>query len=216
MQKNIRAVIFDSDGTLVDSEVPGMDVLYEMACGAGVQMTRSEAHARFRGGRMADIAAWVGAQVKDKAEDFELRFTRQYRATITRRFKENLQEMPGAFDLLSQLPIPFGVATNGPREKVLLTLELTGLLPLVGDRIFSAYDDGCFKPDPGLFLTAARALGHDPMHCAVVEDSLPGLVAGVAAGMHVFSLHEKAGVPEDIAGRVSFIRALSDLKCYLC
>ena len=104
---------------------------------------------------MADIANWIGAQVEDKPEDFEAEFTRQYRATIAQRFRENLREIPGAFDLLSRLEIPFGVATNGPREKVLLTLELTGLLPLVGDRIFSAYDEGCFKPDPGLFLAAA-------------------------------------------------------------
>lgn len=212
MQKDIRAVIFDSDGTLVDSEVPGMNILHEMACAAGVDFTRAEAHARFRGARMSDVAAWIGAQLADKPDGFEDEFTRQYRATLARRFREDLQEIPGAFDLLSQLRIPFGVATNGPREKVLLTLEVTGLLPLVGDRIFSAYDDGCFKPDPGLFLTAAKALGHEPRHCAVVEDSIPGLVAGVAAGMHVFSLHERDGIPEHIADHVNFIDSLADLK----
>jgi HAD superfamily hydrolase (TIGR01509 family) len=215
MKRDIRAVIFDSDGTLVDSEVPGMDALHEMAVAAGLSLSRAEAHARFRGGRMADIASWIGAQVKDSPEDFETEFTRQYRAIIAQRFRESLQEIPGAFALLSRLEIPFCVATNGPREKVLLTLELTGLLPLVGDRIFSAYDEGCFKPDPGLFLAAARALGHAPEHCAVVEDSIPGLVAGVAAGMHVFSLHSRDGVPEEIAGRVVFIDSLSHLDDYL-
>lgn len=212
MQREIRAVIFDSDGTLVDSEVPGMDVLHEMACAAGVEFTRAEAHARFRGARMSDVAEWIGAQLADKPEGFEEEFTRRYRATIARRFREDLREIPGAFDLLSQLRIPFGVATNGPREKVLLTLEVTGLLPLVGDRIFSAYDHGYFKPDPGLFLIAARALGHEPRHCAVVEDSIPGLAAGVAAGMQVFSLHERNGVPRHIAEHVTFIASLADLK----
>ena len=215
MHKDIRAVIFDSDGTLVDSEVPGMDVLYEMARAAGVDMTRAEAHARFRGARMSEIAAWIGARIEDKPADFEAEFTRRYRATSTRHFRENLREIPGAFDLLSRLHIPFAVATNGPREKVLLTLEVTGLLPLVGDRIFSAYDDGLFKPDPGLFLTAARALGCEQRHCAVVEDSLPGLTAGVAAGMHVFSLHELDGLPEHIAEQVCFIASLVDLESHL-
>jgi HAD superfamily hydrolase (TIGR01509 family) len=215
MHKEIRAIIFDSDGTLVDSEVPGMDVLHEMACAAGLRLTRDEAHARFRGVRMADIASWIGAQIAAKPEDFESEFTRQYRATSTRRFKENLRPMPGAYDLLSKLKIPFGVATNGPREKVQLTLDLTGLLPFVGDRIFSAYDQGCFKPDPGLFLLAARVLGHEPRHCAVVEDSIPGIIAGVAAGMQVFSLHERIGVPEEIVERVHFIGALPDLSKYL-
>jgi len=188
-----------------------MDALHEMAVAAGLTLSRAEAHARFRGGRMADIASWIGEQVEDKPVDFEAEFTRQYRATIAQRFRESLREIPGAFDLLSRLAIPFGVATNGPREKVLLTLELTGLLSLVGDRIFSAYDEGYFKPDPALFLAAARALGHAPEHCAVVEDSIPGLVAGVAAGMHVFSLHSRVGVPEEIAGQVVFIDSLMNL-----
>ncbi len=214
MHREIRAVIFDSDGTLVDSEVPAMDVLHEMACAVGLSVTRDEAHGRFRGVRMADIAAWIGSQVADKPDEFETEFTRRYRATITQRFRENLSPMPGAYELLSNLEIPFGVATNGPREKVQLTLDLTGLLPLVGDRIFSAYDHGCFKPDPGLFLLAARVLGHEPRHCAVVEDSIPGLVAGVAAGMQVFSLHDRIGVPEEIAARVEFIGSLSDLRRY--
>lgn len=212
MHREIRAVIFDSDGTLVDSEVPGMDLLHEMACAEGIDFTRAEAHARFRGARMADIAAWIGARLADKPEGFEDEFTRRYRAALTRRFREDLREIPGAYDLLSRLTIPFAVATNGPREKVLLTLEVTGLLPLVGDRIFSAYDHGCFKPDPGLFLIAASVLGQEPRHCAVVEDSLPGLAAGVAAGMQVFSLHERKGVPAHIAERVNFIESLADLS----
>ncbi|MFB0935802.1 MAG: HAD-IA family hydrolase [Propionivibrio sp.] len=212
MHKDIRAVIFDSDGTLVDSEVPAMDVLHEMALAIGLRLTRDEAHAQFRGVRMADIAAWIGARVPGKPADFESEFTKKYRQTITQRFKENLSPMPGAVELLKNLKIPFGVATNGPREKVQLTLDLTGLLPFVGDRIFSAYDHGSFKPDPALFLLAARSLGHEPQYCAVVEDSIPGLMAGVAAGMHVFSLHDPTGVPEEICERVVFIGSLSELR----
>lgn len=211
MCKDIRAVIFDSDGTLVDSEAPGIEVLYEMAVAAGLTLSRAEAHVCFRGGRMADIVDWIGTRVKDKPEDFEGEFTRRYRATIAQQFRRGLKEIPGAFELLSHLKIPFGVATNGPREKVLLTLEMTGLLPLVGNRIFSAYDKGCFKPSPNLFLDAARGLGHAPEYCAVVEDSIPGLVAGISAGMHVFSLHSRDGLPRKVAESVVFIDSLSHL-----
>jgi len=212
MHKNIRAVIFDCDGTLVDSEVPAMNVLHEMAIAAGLTLTRDESHVQFRGVRMADIMAWIGAQVPNKPAHFDADFIKKYRETTTQRFKENLNAMPGAVDLLRNLKIPFGVATNGPREKVQLTLDLTGLLPFVGDRIFSAYDHGSFKPDPALFLLAARTLGQEAQYCAVVEDSVPGLVAGVAAGMHVFSLHGRIGVPQEICERVHFIRSLSDLN----
>ncbi len=215
MKNDIRAVIFDSDGTLVDSEVPGMDMMHEMALAAGVELDRDEAHARFRGERMADIARWIGERVVNKPEGFEEDFIRRYRAAITEHFKKHLQAMPGAFELLTRLSIPFGVATNGPREKVLLTLDVTGLLPLVGDRIFSAYEYGCFKPDPELFLIAAKALGQEPRYCAVVEDSIPGVVAGVAAGMQVFSLHGREGMPDHVADHVHYIDSLTDLESCL-
>lgn len=214
MNDDIRAVIFDSDGTLVDSEVPGLDVLHEMACAHGLSLSRAQAHAQFRGVRMADIVGWIGAQLPvraDAADDFATDFTRRYRAAITRRFEAELAPMPGAVDLLARLALPFGVASNGPRAKVELTLRLTGLLPYVGERIFSAYDDGMFKPDPALFVHAARALGQPARHCAVVEDSIPGLQAGLAAGMQVFSLHRRGGLPDEIAQRVIFIDSLADL-----
>ncbi len=143
------------------------------------------------------------------------KFIRRYRAAITEHFKKHLQAMPGAFELLTRLSIPFGVATNGPREKVLLTLEVTGLLPLVGDRIFSAYEYGRFKPDPELFLIAAKALGQEPRHCAVVEDSIPGVIAGVAAGMPVGALLGRDGMPDQGADRVHCIDSLADLESCL-
>ena len=83
---DIRAVIFDSDGTLVDSEVPAMDVLHEMAVAEGVRFTREEAHRQFRGVRMSDIAAWIAARVPGAPADFAARFTARYREASTRRF----------------------------------------------------------------------------------------------------------------------------------
>ncbi|WP_319241911.1 HAD-IA family hydrolase [uncultured Propionivibrio sp.] len=213
--REIRAVLFDSDGTLVDSEVPAMDVLHQMAVAEGLQFTREEAHRQFRGVRMSRIAAWIAERVPQAGDNFEHDFTQRYREASVRRFKEDLAPMPGALELLQRLHIPFGVVTNGPMEKVQLTLDLTGLLPYVGDRIYSAYDHGCFKPDPALFLIAARDLGTDPAHCAVVEDSVPGLLAGVAAGMRVFSLHPREGVPEAIADKITYIGGLSELIDHL-
>ena len=121
-----------------------MDILYEMACTNGLVLTREQAHQQFRGQRMADIVAWIAARLPHKTTNFEAEFTTRYRAASALRFRQGLLPLPGAYELLSRLTIPFGVATNGPREKVELTLSLTGLLPLVGDRIFCAYDIGIF------------------------------------------------------------------------
>lgn len=211
MPESVRAVIFDCDGTLVDSEVPGLDAIYELACGLGLDLSRDEVLSQFRGARMAECVAWLAARLPDRSPSFEVEFTQQVRDAMAARFRRGLEPLPGAYELLDRLHIPFCVATNGPREKVELTLSLTGLRPLVGERIFSAYEVGCFKPDPGLFLHAAVALGEAPEHCAVVEDSLPGLQAGLMAGMQVFSLHPENGLPADIVERVIFIRNLTEL-----
>ena len=208
MKNNIQAVIFDCDGTLVDSEVPGMDVLHAHACALGLVFTREQAHQRFRGVRMADCIAWIGAQLQYKPDGFEVDFARSVRSAQAERFREGLDVIPGAFELLERLTIPFCVATNGPREKAELTLGLTGLLKYFPDRLFSAYEVGSYKPDPGLFLHAAKALGIAPECCAVVEDSLPGIQAGLAAGMQVYALTPSVELSADISQQV---RSITDL-----
>ena len=211
MLKPIGAVIFDADGTLIDSEVPGMDVVHEAACEEGLALTREAAHQRFRGGYMRDIVAWIAAQLPEKPENFEDEFIRRVRARQVERFREALEPMPGAPELLRRLRVPYCIATNGPREKIELTLSLTGLRPYFGDRVFCAYDKGLFKPDPGLFLDAAATMGVAPALCAVVEDSLPGIQAGLSAGMQVFSLHGREGLPAAVVDRITFIAGLDDL-----
>lgn len=211
----VSAVIFDCDGTLVDSEVPGMDVLHQLACAQGLALTRAEAHRRFRGVRMAEIVAWITAQLPPQDADFEAHFTRRVRAAMAQRFARGLAPMPGAAALLQGLRQPCCVATNGPREKVEQTLTLTGLRRYFGERVYSAYEVGSFKPDPGLFLHAAAALGCVPADCAVVEDSEAGLRAGIAAGMQVFALVQPQDLPQALRGRVTCIRGLADLPAIL-
>jgi beta-phosphoglucomutase-like phosphatase (HAD superfamily) len=70
-------------------------------------------------------------------------------------------------------------------SKLTHALGLTKLLEHFEGRIFSAYEVGSWKPDPGLFLHAAQTLGAHPSRCVVVEDSLPGVRAATAAGMRV-------------------------------
>ena len=212
MTPALRAVIFDSDGTLVDSEAPGLDVVYELAREAGLTLDRDQAHHRFRGVRMAEVAAFVAAQVPRRNPSFEAAFTQRVREAMTVRFQQGLSPMPGAVSLLQRLQLPFAVATNGPREKIELTLRLTGLRAYFDDRVFCAYEVGHFKPHPGLFLHTAMALGVDPLACAVVEDSLPGIEAGVAAGMQVFALLPSHSLPSHLCGRITCIGSLEDLQ----
>ena len=188
-----------------------MDVIHEHASALGVVCTREQAHQQFRGVRMADCIAWIAAQLPNVPPGFAENFARSVRAAQAVRFSEGLGVIPGAFELLGTLQIPFCVATNGPREKVELTLGLTGLRPFFPEHIFSAYEVGIFKPDPGLFLHAAKVLGVAPGHCAVVEDSLPGIEAGLAAGMRVVSLMPAPELPAALVDRVVSIHSLVEL-----
>ena len=77
------------------------------------------------------------------------------------------------------------VASSGSHERIRFTLGLTGLFDRFEGRIFSVDDDSQGKPD--IFLHAAEMMGTPPDRCAVIEDSISGVTAGLAAGMAVFA-----------------------------
>ena len=212
MNTPIHAVIFDSDGTLVDTEDIGLDVIHTMAVAEGLRVHRDEVHQRFRGIRMADVVRWISSQLPHGNTDFEADFMARVRLETAQQFARGVRAMPGAHALLAALQVPFCIATNGPREKIEHTLLLSGLRPLLGERVFCAYEVGSFKPDPGLFLHAASALAQSPQHCAVVEDSLAGIEAGVAAGMQVFSLHPAQGIAQRLLDQITLISSLEELQ----
>jgi len=95
-------------------------------------------------------------------------------------------------------------------RKIELCLKVTNLLPYFEGRIFSAYDVQSWKPEPGLFLHAAETMGVPPDRCVVVEDSLPGVQAGLAAGMQVFALWHSDHDAE-LPANVHIIRTLAEL-----
>lgn len=215
----IAALIFDLDGTLVDSEAPGLDVLHQMAAELGAPWVREEMHARFGGVPMARCVSTIAQHISVHHQPLdEVLFLQQLRLNMAARFREGLDEIPGAMALLQRLQAmrtPFAIGTNGPREKAEITLGVTGLRAFFGERLFCAPEVGSFKPEPGLFLHAAAALGVTPSACGVVEDSLPGIQAGLAAGMQVFSLHRRQGLPAEVADRVQFIDDLHQLHAWL-
>lgn len=198
----IKAIIFDCDGTLVDSERVGNAVLIECVAELGLRLTLDTALEHFAGRKMADtlrlIEQWLGAPVPDS-------FLPAVRARMADAFEEQLKAMPGVHELLNSLSIPICVASNGPQEKMQVSLRVTGLLKYFPGRIFSAYDCGSWKPEPGLFLHAAKTLNVAPGSCAVVEDSPLGIRAAMAAGMTAFGYApEGAGVSLRTEGATVF------------
>src|SRR5690606_23228026 len=92
-------------------------------------------------------------------------------------------------DAVRAAGIAYCVASSARVSKMHITLGATGLLPLFEHALFSATMVGRSKPAPDLFLHAAGCMGFAAADCIVIEDSVPGTQAGVAAGMRVFSYH---------------------------
>ena len=203
-----QAVIFDCDGVLVDSEILASCVLVEYVAELGLTLSLEEALALFKGGKMAECVADVEQRLGRAVPDS---FIPNFRARCAEAFHAHLKPIPGVETVLRTLSVPFCVASSGPREKIELTLSITGLRVYFENRIFSAYEVGSWKPDPGLFLHAAQALNAPPRACAVVEDSLPGVQAGVAAGMTVFGYAAGTAAAPLIAAGASVFHDMAQL-----
>lgn len=208
---NAKAIIFDCDGTLVDSESVANEVLAEVMLQLGMHITPEEALRRFRGDKMADI---VAALEHDLGRPLPEAFVPELRHEMHEQFKARLRPMDGAAALLSGLGRPCCVASNAPMEKLQVSLSVTGLAHYFEERIYSAYEVGSWKPDPGLFLHAATQMGVTPSDCLVVEDSLTGVTAGLAAGMQVVAL-DSTETSAPWPGDVRVIHSLLDLHACL-
>jgi HAD superfamily hydrolase (TIGR01509 family) len=177
-------IIFDCDGVLVDSERLSIRVDAIYLERLGWPMSSEEIVERWVGRSDADMRAeieeHIGGPIPVAIDD---EFSRVYRETLDRE----LVAVDGVREALDVITTPRCVASSGEHEKIRRSLALTGLTDYFGDRIFSATDVAHGKPAPDLFLLAARTLGAEPARCAVVEDSVHGVAAALAAGMQAFA-----------------------------
>jgi HAD superfamily hydrolase (TIGR01509 family) len=208
----IKAVIFDCDGTLVESEFLSNEVLSTYVAEFGLEISAREATELFSGGQMANSLQVLEARLGCSLPET---FVSEFRRRQAIALRERLQPIDGAHDLLARLTRPFCLASNAPLDKCKLNLEVTGLDRFfTTDRVFSAYQIGAWKPEPDLFLHAAESMNVDPAHCAVVEDSPVGVAAGRAAGMRVFAFDPGARHQWNFRG-VTVIRTLRKMTEYL-
>ncbi|WP_437881674.1 HAD-IA family hydrolase [Pseudomonas sp. LRF_L74] len=186
-EQRIEGVIFDCDGTLVDSERLAVRLLAELIGEQRVSMIPDEVMARFRGNRFADFLAGLGESYPQL--DIEL-IDAGFRQRSLPLFREHLVEMPGAVAFVRSLELAKCVASNGPRIKIETSLATVGLLDDFRGRIVSAYEVNAWKPSPLLIEHAARVIDLPASRCLLVEDSLPGVMAGLAAGSPVAGFGE--------------------------
>jgi HAD superfamily hydrolase (TIGR01509 family) len=180
-----RAVIFDCDGVLVDSERLMNREFSAMLNDIGLPYTPEETTRTFMGRSMQSCAQIVEAQLgKPVPDNFFAELDQRAYAVFAR----DLEPVRGVAELLNALDraaIPYAVASSGSHEKMRTTLGITGLYPRLDGRITSATEVAHGKPAPDVFLLAAERLHIAPMDCVVIEDSLLGIAAALAANMRV-------------------------------
>jgi HAD superfamily hydrolase (TIGR01509 family) len=176
-------VIFDCDGVLVDSEPLAIRIDQMMLRRVGMTLSDQEVIDRFVGRSQAvvhdAIAQHLGHPIPDDlTQEFEQIY---YDACDT-----ELRPVDGVGQALAEISQATCVASSSEPAGLRHKLRVTGLLERFGGRLFTSSQVQRGKPAPDLFLFAAEQMGFAPGCCAVVEDSRPGVEAGVAAGMAVF------------------------------
>jgi HAD superfamily hydrolase (TIGR01509 family) len=208
----IKAVIFDCDGTLVDSESLSARLIGRILQQHGCPLDEATILLHFRGRPYARFLEDIGQHFP--ALDRE-RFSQQFRQQSLQLLGSELKTMPGAHDLLAALQLPRCIASNGPREKIETSLHSTGLKPYFGEAIISAYEVNAWKPDPALIHHALRLLGVAPADCLLVEDSASGIAAGLAAGVTVAGVHLDAATTARFTGQIAIFNGLPQLTAAL-
>ncbi|HEY4042218.1 MAG TPA: HAD-IA family hydrolase [Rhodopila sp.] len=180
-------VIFDCDGVLIDSEALCDRVVSADLTRQGWHLSPADCHRRFLGLTFPDIQQAAEAHLqRSLARDWVEQLVRRVTAVMASEADPILGARE-ALEATTALGLPFRIASNSSRPEMAAKFARTGLSELVEGRVHSAYDlivrAKTGKPAPDLFLEAAAAEHVPPEACLVIEDSLAGVRAAIAAGM---------------------------------
>jgi HAD superfamily hydrolase (TIGR01509 family) len=209
-----KLVIFDCDGTLIDSEPIANRVLRDQLELVGISMPLAEIMRTFVGKTREQCIA-LAEELSGRALPPD--FAQSWDTALFAALRAEVKPVEGIPELLPCLPVPWCVASNGSPERTALALEAAGLMPWVKGKIHTASEVANPKPAPDLFLHVAREMGSHPRDCVVIEDTTTGVKAAVAAGIAVFAY---AGAPHAdanalrAAGATTFT-AMRDLPALL-
>ena len=181
------AILFDCDGVLVNSEPITNGVLRDMLAESGWVLTSAECMRLFIGKAVKDERAMIEANTNQPLTDDWLN---RFRKRRNLGLLAGLHAIDGAVQAVASIHARYAgriaCASGADRFKVELQLDKCGLMPYFKGNIFSGHELPRSKPFPDVYLAAAAALGVDAKRCAVIEDSVTGVLAGVAAGATVF------------------------------
>lgn len=183
----IKAVIFDMDGVMADNNEYHKKALQEFCATHGYSLSEEELRKNIYGRANKD---WLTNLFGELPEDKIQQYAHEKEALYRKIYAADIKPVPGLIEFLHHLQsekIPMAIATSAPRVNVDFTLKgigAEGLFPIIVDDSFVKKG----KPDPEVYLTTARLLGHDPGDCLIFEDSLSGIRSGLDAGSKVAAI----------------------------
>jgi HAD superfamily hydrolase (TIGR01509 family) len=199
----ISAIIFDCDGVLVDSEVLAHEIESKVLADIGLHYEKREFVARFMG--MSDSAFWdalerdaqerLGRSIRDELRE-------PMRALMREAVRTRLQEVPGAGRALAATAHRKAVASSSQQQALEMKLKMFDQWKHFAPHVYSADHVMHAKPAPDLFLHAASEMGVAPAECLVIEDSVNGVRAALAANMRVWGFLGGGHMDEDAGQRL--------------
>lgn len=183
-------LLFDCDGTLVDSEPLLAEEMSTGLNSVGLPFVPSDYLGEFRGSRFRNIVAQLQTRHGNVSDNKLESMESTMRANLAKRLAQELTTIPGASEALQHLSAyPSAVVSNGPESKIRAALSATGLDHYFAERLFSGYTANCWKPEPCLHLHAASIMGFNAANCIAIDDALVGVRAALEAGMKVIHLN---------------------------
>lgn len=200
----IKAVIFDCDGVLVESETIAHEVELEALAGIGLNYDPHDFAIRFMG--MSDKAFWAALD-EDGIARLGRPIMNEIREPMLVRYRHALEtrltEVEGALSAIRTLKLRKAVGSSSTVRGLEFKLKKVGHWDHFAPHIYSGEQVAHAKPAPDLFLYAARMLDTRPQDCLVIEDTVNGVTAGRAAGMTVWGFRGGGHMTDRIAERLS-------------
>lgn len=216
-----EAVLFDCDGVLVDSEPITNGVLCQMLNEAGWTLSAQECMRIFLGKTVRSEAARIQAHTgRPLTDEWMATFYERRNAKLKAQLKPIAGAVAAVQAVHGLLQGRIACASGADRFKVEMQLAQVGLMQYFEGRIFSGHEMPATKPAPDVYLAAAGALNVPPARCLVIEDTVTGVTAGVAAGATVIGYSpagpgHSSAVALRGAGAVEVLTQLADLPALL-
>lgn len=191
----METLIFDCDGVLVDSEAIAEKTLIQRL---GEWLPDIQPDSALRQALGMTTAAILEHIERGSTHQLPGDALERIDTDIEARLARELLAIEGVAEVVARLDMPLAIVSNSRRQRVVASLEATGLDAWLGSvPLFTADQAERPKPDPAVYLLAARSMECSPAECLVIEDSVSGVKAAHAAGMTVIGFtgasHIEAG-----------------------